>query len=182
VGSRGARDLSAFAKLAHRDWGESTALLLCVCLFFAFPNRYTIAGPHVMLALGALVGALFALSVYSTLFNRIGAMRVIAPASAVALTFVLVTALAKLVYLVIYKPGAIHGVRLLETALVIWISNVVLFAIMYRALGEKEFQFPRSPTTSARVGFLDYLFLAFTTATAFSPTDTPPLTTRARIS
>jgi len=27
-----------------------------------------------------------------------------------------------------------------------------------------------------RPGFVDYLFLAFTTSTAFSPTDTPPLT------
>lgn len=29
--------------------------------------------------------------------------------------------------------------------------------------------------------FLDYVFLAFTTATAFSPTDTSPLTTQARM-
>ncbi|MGB6985140.1 MAG: hypothetical protein WBD74_04090, partial [Candidatus Aquilonibacter sp.] len=29
--------------------------------------------------------------------------------------------------------------------------------------------------------FLDYLFLGFSTATAFSPTDTLPLTTRARM-
>lgn len=30
-------------------------------------------------------------------------------------------------------------------------------------------------------GFVDYLFLAFTNATAFSPTDTLPLTPRAKL-
>ena len=30
-------------------------------------------------------------------------------------------------------------------------------------------------------GFLDYLFLAFNTSTAFSPTDTPPLTVWAKV-
>jgi hypothetical protein len=30
-------------------------------------------------------------------------------------------------------------------------------------------------------GFMDYLFLAFNTSTAFSPTDTPPLTSWAKL-
>lgn len=30
-------------------------------------------------------------------------------------------------------------------------------------------------------GFIDYLYLSFTNATAFSPTDTMPLTSRAKV-
>ena len=47
----------------------------------------------------------------------------------------------------------------------------------------REFAFPRAEGQPANhaMHFLDYVFLSFTTATAFSPTDTSPLTTRARM-
>jgi uncharacterized membrane protein len=71
---------------------------------------------------------------------------------------------------------------LLESALVIWISNVIIFAIIYHWIGEREFAFPRAEGEAVKpMNFLDYFFLSFTTSTAFSPTDTSPLTTRARM-
>jgi len=71
---------------------------------------------------------------------------------------------------------------LFESALLIWVFNVILFAVLYHLLGDGDFTFPRSEKGAQEpLTFLDYLFLSFTTATAFSPTDTPPLTTRARM-
>jgi uncharacterized membrane protein len=91
--------------------------------------------------------------------------------------------LAKVVYLVIYAATSIDGIRLIETALLIWVGNVVVFAIIYHLIGEREFAFPRpdQPLPNEPINFLDFVFLAFTTATAFSPTDTPPLSTRTRM-
>jgi hypothetical protein len=167
---------------AHRrDWGESAALLVCVGLFFALPNRYTIAGPKLTLALGIVASALCASTMLWTIFGSRRGARPIMAASAAVLTFILVTALAKLVYLVIYGASTIDGVRLLETALLIWVANVVLFAIIYHLIGEQEFLFPKGPEAAPALQFLDYVFLSYTTATAFSPTDTAPLTTRARM-
>ena len=71
---------------------------------------------------------------------------------------------------------------LLQTALAIWVSSVAIFAVIYHWLGEGEFLFPRRDGDPERpLVFLDYLFLSFTTSTAFSPTDTAPLSTRTRM-
>ena len=84
---------------------------------------------------------------------------------------------------------------LLVTGAVIWLTNVSVFALWYwefdrggpaaRALniGNKlpDFQFPQMVSPPEMVPrdwepmFLDYLYLAFTNATAFSPTDVMPL-------
>ena len=75
----------------------------------------------------------------------------------------------------------------------IWITNVIVFALWYwefdrggpgaRAEGqdpEPDFLFPQMATpglasSSWEPEFLDYLYVSFTNATAFSPTDTMPL-------
>jgi uncharacterized membrane protein len=86
------------------------------------------------------------------------------------------------------QPG-----QLLITGGVIWLTNVIAFALWYwefdrsgpvaRALNLKrypDFQFPQmtSPEMAPpdwEPAFFDYLYVAFTNATAFSPTDVMPL-------
>lgn len=165
----------------RRDWGESAALLVTLGLFFAFPNRYTIGGDRTTLFFGLLLAVMCALSIFLTIAGTRKYARMVMTAAAVVLTFSLLAGLAKIVYLVVYHASDIEGTRLLESALVIWISNVVTFAVFYHWAGEDEFTFPRAPGDERPMAFLDYLFLSFTTSTAFSPTDTPPLSTRARM-
>jgi hypothetical protein len=94
--------------------------------------------------------------------------------------------------------GENNGKTLLVDALDIWAINVVAFALWYwsmdhggpaaRGISQRsvaDFLFP--PMTMERPGeeewspgFIDYLFLSYTNATAFSPTDTMPLTSRAK--
>ncbi len=74
----------------------------------------------------------------------------------------------------------------------LWITNVLVFALWYwkldaggplgreRAKGrvESSFLFPQmlaDENSSWSPNFMDYLFLAFNTSTAFSPTDTAVL-------
>lgn len=92
------------------------------------------------------------------------------------------------------------GHSLLLDAANLWVTNVIAFALWYwsmdrggpaaRGVTIKEvddFLFPQMTLDqSARAqpwspGFVDYLFLSFTNATAFSPTDTLPLTARAKL-
>ncbi|HET7384919.1 MAG TPA: hypothetical protein VFJ59_20350 [Pseudolabrys sp.] len=91
------------------------------------------------------------------------------------------------------------GQTLLLDALNIWATNVIIFALWFWALDRggpagafgpkrgKDFLFTQQQTGEpARFpnwspGFIDYLFLAFTNATAFSPADTFPLTVRAKL-
>lgn len=91
------------------------------------------------------------------------------------------------------------GQSLLLDALNIWFTNVVVFALWFwnidragpasRGLnehGRPDFLFPQmmgpgdgDPHWSP--GFIDYFYVAFTNATAFSPTDTMPLSATAKL-
>jgi hypothetical protein len=89
---------------------------------------------------------------------------------------------------------------LLRSAAALWITNVLVFALWYwkldaggplsrdRGLGRttSSFLFPQMLTEEGRESawtphFMDYLFLAFNTSTAFSPTDTAVLSRWAKI-
>jgi len=89
---------------------------------------------------------------------------------------------------------------LLRAAVTLWVANVLVFASWYwrldaggpnaRDLLESHtygaFLFPQmlTPGKHARAwrpGFVDYLFLAFNTSTAFSPTDVPVLSRWAKL-
>ena len=87
-------------------------------------------------------------------------------------------------------------VTLLQAAADLWVTNVLVFAYWYwrldaggpnvrdaRGHQDGAFFFPQflKKTTGWRPGFIDYLFLAFTTSTAFSPTDTPVLSQWAKV-
>jgi hypothetical protein len=80
---------------------------------------------------------------------------------------------------------------LLRSAVALWISNILVFASWYWRLDaggpnqrdlrgehtEGAFLFPQMSLGDRdwMPGFVDYLFLAFNTSTAFSPTDVPVL-------
>jgi hypothetical protein len=88
---------------------------------------------------------------------------------------------------------------LLVDAANIWSTNVIAFALWYWGIDRGgpaargllphsavDFLFPQmavniDATKDWSPGFVDYLFLSFTNATAFSPTDTMPLSARAKL-
>ena len=88
--------------------------------------------------------------------------------------------------------------QLVFSAIQIWLTNVIVFGLWYWELDrggpsarctpehrEPDFLFPQMATPSIAPDgwfphFVDYLYVAFTNATAFSPTDTLPLTVWAK--
>src|SRR3712207_6103911 len=95
--------------------------------------------------------------------------------------------------------GGTSAPALLRDAALLWVINVATFAVWYwevdgggpaeRHSGgnrSEDFLFPQANLggKAARAwspGFLDYLFLAFNTSTAFSPTDTAFLSRRTKV-
>jgi hypothetical protein len=89
---------------------------------------------------------------------------------------------------------SLNGGQLLATAVVVWLTNVIVFGLWFwtldgggpvqRALHHRElrdFQFPQDENAElAPSGWYprleDYTYVAFTNAIAFSPTDAMPLT------
>jgi uncharacterized membrane protein len=109
--------------------------------------------------------------------------------------------LISLVYLIdemINHSTDLGGLQLLTSSLTVWIDNVLLFSLLYWQIDRGGPEARLKPQTQApdwlfpqadledlmphwRPTYVDYLFLAYTTAAAFSPTDALPLTTRAKV-
>ena len=93
------------------------------------------------------------------------------------------------------KAGAAPS--LLLDAINIWITNVIAFSLWFWNIDRggpplrglhgslnTDFLFPQMSSKKAAdwsPGYIDYLFLAFTNGTAFSPTDTMPFSQRAKL-
>jgi hypothetical protein len=107
-----------------------------------------------------------------------------------------VYSLARLVHFLV-AGGEVGGERLIESGAVLWLTNVLLFAVWYWELDRggpvarhlhpdalADFQFPQmDPDVGMkdwRPGFGDYLYTSLTNSVAFSPTDTLPLTQTAK--
>ena len=98
------------------------------------------------------------------------------------------------------RGGQASGHALIGSGIVLWVNNVLLFGVWYwqldrggpaaRKLNRKphpDFLFPQMTADGRRLSapgweptLIDYLYTSLTNATAFSPTDTMPLTPMAK--
>lgn len=103
-------------------------------------------------------------------------------------------------YNLVENPGALEPVPLFYTSVGVWTGNILIFTLLYWLIDSggpdarmvrtepyyPDFDFP-AMAGDARVHpnwhptMIDYLFLGFTTSTAFSPTEAMPMTGRAKI-
>ena len=102
---------------------------------------------------------------------------------------------SSLILYVIHLAGFHGGLPLLRSAALLWVSNILIFALWYwevdgdgpfmrhkRGHPVSDFLFPQQTRGIVwKAGFVDYVFLAFCFATALSPADTAPLTARAKL-
>ena len=126
-------------------------------------------------------------------------LRIIGIALIALITVANVVSLIELIHTLLYPTGGHAGGRSLVYASVpIWLTNVIVFGLWYWELDrggpatrqqpqhrQPDFLFPQMSTPGSAPGwtpdFLDYLYTSFTNATAFSPTDTMPLTAWAKL-
>jgi hypothetical protein len=134
--------------------------------------------------------------------ERAAALRVSRRVASMAVIALISAANAGAILLLVHYlvAGAHTDARLLLRAGIhMWCMNVIVFALWFWQLdgggpigrrlhpdggGARDFLFPQQTLEEARgwqPGFLDYLYLAYTNATAFSPTDAMPLSNWAKI-
>ena len=170
------------------------ALLAVSALFFALPDTLKV-GPDWVFVL--LVAALTAPGALLRSMRHLPVVRVLGHAASGIMTLAMIGSLGLLVSrLPLHKESP---AELLRAATALWIANVLVFASWYWRLDaggpvqrdlqgshtDGAFLFPQmtlSPELRREMeedewkpGFVDYLFLAFNTSTAFSPTDVPVL-------
>ncbi|HEY5316623.1 MAG TPA: hypothetical protein VIJ20_01490 [Solirubrobacteraceae bacterium] len=182
---------------AEPMWPVHAAVLLAIALQLLLPTRLRIGpawlGPAVE---GALLAALVV-----ALPNRVQAEDRRRRLMSMALTGLVSAAnIASLVLLCheLLERNSPGGRRLITAGALIWLTNVILFGLWYwetdrggpgrRAAGHdgppdllfSQMNDDRIEPDNWRPQFIDYLYVSLTNATAFSPTDTMPLTPMAK--
>jgi hypothetical protein len=178
-------------------WGPQVLILAAILLDLTLSTRVTLGPFWLLPALESL--ALLGLIGSSTrgLVNhptrRLVSLALIAVVSAA--NSVSLILLCKL----LIDGGKASGRALIGSGMVLWVTNVLLFAVWFwqldrggpiaRRMGDPDlpdFMFVQMANKEfARPGWeprlIDYLYTSFTNATAFSPTDTMPLTVTAKL-
>ena len=190
--------------VTHRNpeprWPAFVATLAVCCLRFALPEGLSL-GPNWILFVPVAM-----LIVLITLAHRKKARRVTEVLGYILNGLVTLDMAISLGLLVAALPSHKESpADLLRSAAALWVTNILVFASWYWRLdgggpaardlqgvhSDGAFLFPQmalDQTTRVTMGeqcwspgFVDYLFLAFNTSTAFSPTDCPVLSRWAKV-
>ena len=181
-------------------WPVTLSVIAAIVLQVLLPPRFIQPLPRALLP--SLEGAL---SVGLSIANpvRIERRGPVARAAAVALivliTFANTLSAVLLIRAILEVKAGNSATALIATGASIWATNVIAFALWYwefdrggpvhRAMATRQhpdLMFPQmvSPALAPpdwEPRFVDYLYLAFTNATAFSPTDVMPLARWAKL-
>ena len=175
-------------------WPALFAVLGVGGLYLALPPSLTIGPRWLPLVILAV------LSIPVRMFHRAGQERLNQLSSYLLLGVITAWMLLSLVRLIIGMAEHTESPKmLLLSAALLWVSNILVFATWYWRLDaggpncrdrreshdDGAFLFPQMSMDGDHdkwtPGFVDYLFLAFNTSTAFSPTDAPVLSRWAKV-
>ena len=188
---------------AEPRWTAALAMLAAAAIPFALPRSLSVLPQWIVAALvcALLLAAVVTHYIHQPRLNELFGYSVL-----LVLTIAQIYSLGTLISAL---PRHVElAKRLLESAAVLWVTNVILFAAWYWRLDaggpnardvraahiSGAFLFPQmaiiAPGTDGksmaevemwRPQFVDYLALSFYTATAFSPTDVPVLSRWAKL-
>ena len=178
---------------AEPFWPAQATVLAAIALQLLLPERLTIGPAWLIPALeGLLLLGLF-LATPNQLEHEHPRRRRVAIGLTAFVSAANVYSLGALTHYLLHHNVS-QGNRLIVAGVLIWLTNFLIFALWYwevdrggpgrRAAGHDaapDFLFPqmsddRIEPINWRPQFIDYLYVSLTNATAFSPTDTMPLT------
>ena len=187
--------------LPEPRWPVMLAIVTVVLVLAALPQRIVLFPGWAPFAVGGAV--LFPIAVVAIAprpARWLQLERIVTRAFCVTMTVAMLANLAHMVSAILSHSRAVTGPQLLASSIGLWLTNVLTFSLLYwqidrggpgyreADLGPRpDWTFPQEEAPAGYVApggrpmFVDYLFLAFCTATAFSPTDALPITPRAKL-
>lgn len=181
--------IETFGQIVHEPrWPAFVAMLAAACMSWALPERLSV-GPGWLLFATIVVLLIPIVVTYQR--GHHNWTRILTLCANGAITLAMVASLAFLIQGIPQHRESPS--TLLRSATALWITNVLVFALWYwkldaggplqrdhsRCSVDSSFLFPQmlveNNLGSWSPQFMDYLFLAFNTSTAFSPTDTAVL-------
>jgi hypothetical protein len=191
-------------------WPATIATLIAVGLYGALPNNLLVGPRYITPAIELVMLIVILVDNPSRMTKQSKRSRVAALGLTYIIMASNFVALVLLLHQLV-SSGSDKGPQLLLAALQVWLTNVIVFALAFWeldrggpvrrhhdprvALPLADFRFPQdedrdtiievSKGSSVVSGwlprFVDYAYVSLTNSSAFSPTDTMPLTSRAKI-
>jgi len=174
-------------------WPAFVAMIAAAGVYLALPEPLSVGPSWLLLAIITL------LMIPLVISHRRGDFMVTRVLTFTANIIITLAMIASLILLVEGIPRHLEAPKaLLRSAVALWITNILIFALWYWKLdaggplvretsgvANPSFLFPQmmreNLNSSWKPHFVDYLFLAFNTSTAFSPTDTAVLSRWAKL-
>ena len=192
-------------KLAHLNhladepyWHVQLAVLVAIALQLGLTDKLTVGPKYVIAGFEILLVVALAVVV------RRGHKVILHIRRVMAITLIALISAANIASLILviddlFGTKQISGRELIISGLAIYITNIIIFGLWYWELDSGgaqgqvidttpvDFLFPQMTVNESvylvgswKPTFADYLYVSITNASAFSPTDTMPLTHRAK--
>jgi uncharacterized membrane protein len=198
LGHSAARDVEELPGwLRHTEgeqrWPFALAIMVMIALQLALPERLTLGSRWILPGIEVAIIVVLVAASPGRITRRTGWLRMLGLTLIATASLGTAWSVGTLVHDITTGAEVGSAAQLLASGGNIWVINVLTFAVWYweldrggaaaRAMGGDpypDFMFPQmaSPALAPKnwePEFLDYLYLAFTNAMAFSPTDTMPL-------
>lgn len=179
-------------------WHVQLAVLVAILLQLLLSDRLTIEPKYLVAGFECLL--VLALALFGTKSHQV-IVHVRRTIAVILIAVISALNIASLVLIINDILGArqVTGRQLIVSALAVYLTNIIIFGLWYWELdntnededvnsGDVEFLFPQMISKDElpllknwNPTFVDYLYVSLTNATAFSPTDTMPLTHRAKL-
>ncbi len=183
----------------EQRWPFALAFAVMIALQLTLPERYSLGAWWVLPAIEVVVIGTLVAANPGRMERRTPMLRRLSLSLIAVASMGTAWSVVKLVTAIAGSGNTGSAAELLGDGAAIWLINVLTFTVWYweldrggaleRAAGTDpypDFLFPQMTAAELaprdwRPEFADYLYLAFTNATAFSPTDTLPLSRWAKL-
>ncbi len=174
-------------------WPVRIAVAAATALQVALPNQYEIPPTWLLPTLGVLLAIGLSIAHPKRITRHSPQLRVVSIMLIAVITLANAGSAGRLILALLQGRAHESATKLLLTGGAIWLTNVIVFGMWYWNLDRggpaaraqaldlfPDFLFPQMTAVELapadwKPEFFDYLYLSFTNAAAFSPTDTLPL-------
>ena len=182
-------------------WPVMCALVAVIALLTVLPGVIRLFPIWVSYLVGGVVlTPMAAVSLSAGQAHWLRLERVIVRIFFVAVVVNILANIAHVIHEMVARSAEVGGLQWIASSIAVWVVNVLVFSLFFWQLDRDgpearihqpdvraDWLFPQEGAPPEHVPpgwhpvYVDYLFLAYSTATAFSATDTLPLTARAKL-
>lgn len=180
----------------HAQLALITAIALQVAVL-AVSHDLSFGPQYLIISTEIAMAVLLAFTVNVKSMRSVNLQKLAAGVLLAFLSFANISSLVLVLNSLIVTHTAVSGTQLLASAVAIFLTNIIVYALWYWEIdspglthsrwsrNEKDFQFTQQDKPAEHPGwrpeFVDYLYLSVTNAVNFAPADTRPLSRSAKM-